>query len=568
MHSKIGNRIFVAMLLVAVIPLVLLFVYISVVYSENIKTSIEENNQLMKENCVDEFESYLRQIEYVSNQCYEDSVQTILQDKGNTAVNKYINQESLTNIFNIRLDLFGIMNRVESVSIQVNEGLHYDIKGNTLISDEFAEELYEEAEGRYKYQVILPVPSEDNLFIYGRNIRSVSSNGKYLGVIYITFQEDVLIDILDKYMQTETSFLTITDKNDNLIYTNYSGEEVSFQEFFRDEQYYDSYDRADFQIADFALEISFYNEKSLTEQAIYQLLYLTALITIVSCITIIILSKIMSQSLVRPIIALKKGVEQVKSGNYQWKTKLKSDDELTDLSNSFQEMAIEIDTLINQIYSKEISEKEAVIASLTAQINPHFLYNTLDMVKSMAEIEGVDEIGEIAKALSVLFRYSTRTDVLLVTVKEEVSNLENYIKIIDARFGDKIQFVLDIQEEAMPYSIIKLCLQPLVENSINHGLVKKNGKGIIGITITCDDRYLYIVEYDTGVGMKEDDLEEVQIALNQGTLLTRKSENGVGLNNINQRIKLYYGNEYGLSLGNYKDEGLSVQIKIPLKHNL
>jgi len=224
-----------------------------------------------------------------------------------------------------------------------------------------------------------------------------------------------------------------------------------------------------------------------------------------------------------------------------------------------------IDYLINKISSIKLRQKEAELNSLQNQINPHFLYNTLESIRGAALYHGIQEIASMAKSLSLLFRYSI-SERVLVSVREELQHLENYISIQNFRFEDKFRLQYNIPPEFMDYKILKLTLQPLIENSIKHGLEMKLGKGTIKIEILQLNSNIKIVISDDGLGIPPKKLEELNRSL-AGTrsgdpATVSNSGTGIGVMNVNARIKLYFGDQYGLRFREAA-VGTTVEITLP-----
>lgn len=225
----------------------------------------------------------------------------------------------------------------------------------------------------------------------------------------------------------------------------------------------------------------------------------------------------------------------------------------------------DVDYLINKISSIKLSQKEAELNSLQNQINPHFLYNTLESIRGAALYHGIHEIASMSKSLSLLFRYSINERVL-VSVKEELQHLENYISIQNFRFEDKFELQYNIPPDLMNYKILKLTLQPLIENSIKHGLEMKLGKGTIKIEILSLDSNIKVLISDDGLGIPPKKLEELNRSLasdkNRNAVEGIRTGTGIGVMNVNSRIKLYFGEQYGLK---FRDAlaGTTVEITLP-----
>ncbi|NLK87644.1 MAG: histidine kinase [Clostridiaceae bacterium] len=225
----------------------------------------------------------------------------------------------------------------------------------------------------------------------------------------------------------------------------------------------------------------------------------------------------------------------------------------------------EVDYLINKISSIKLSQKEAELNSLQNQINPHFLYNTLESIRGAALYHGIHEIASMSKSLSLLFRYSI-SERVLVSVKEELQHLENYISIQNFRFEDKFELEYNIPPELMNYKILKLTLQPLIENSIKHGLEMKLGKGTIKIEILSLESNIKLIISDDGLGIPPKKLEELNRSLtndkSRSTDEGVRTGTGIGVMNVNSRIRLYFGEQYGLR---FRDAlaGTTVEITLP-----
>lgn len=227
--------------------------------------------------------------------------------------------------------------------------------------------------------------------------------------------------------------------------------------------------------------------------------------------------------------------------------------------------ATDIDFFINKIYTIKLRQKEAELNSLQNQINPHFLYNTLESIRGAALYHGISEIAAMSKALSLLFRYSI-SERVLVTIKEELQHLENYISIQNFRYENRFELQYNIPPELMNYKVLKLTLQPLIENSIKHGLEMKLGKGTISIEVLVLDSNIKIIISDDGLGIPPKKLEELNRSLAndkyQATMEGEHSRTGIGVINVNSRIKLYFGDQYGLKFREAL-AGTIVEITLP-----
>lgn len=220
----------------------------------------------------------------------------------------------------------------------------------------------------------------------------------------------------------------------------------------------------------------------------------------------------------------------------------------------------------------KLSNRQAQYLALQNQINPHFLYNTLEAIRGDALSEGINTIATTTEALATFFRYTISNVDSLVTLEEELSNAENYFAIQNYRFGDKISMEIIIEEgekELLSCQIPKLTLQPIIENAIIHGLENKIGRGKVVIRMTSDGKRLIIEIEDDGVGMKEAVLRDINGYLKHLRVDIKEDEKlkvgGIALKNVNERIHLLFGEPYGLRVLSVENYGTQVIIELPLQ---
>lgn len=231
----------------------------------------------------------------------------------------------------------------------------------------------------------------------------------------------------------------------------------------------------------------------------------------------------------------------------------------TDLFSTIDELNVQIFETSSKLYEEKIRGQATEISYFRSQINPHFLYNVLELVRSEALKSNAPEIAAITVAMGKMYRYNTKGSPI-VCFEEELEMTKAYVEIQKYRFKDKFEIFYNIPEEALKKKVIKMILQPIVENAINHGIEPsiENCTLFIGCTFTDDE---FIVEVrDDGVGMNENRLNEIQTLLNETTY---NPETYVGILNTNARLKLQYGTEYGISIESHENDGTIVQIHMP-----
>ncbi|WP_082989708.1 sensor histidine kinase [Christensenella intestinihominis] len=214
----------------------------------------------------------------------------------------------------------------------------------------------------------------------------------------------------------------------------------------------------------------------------------------------------------------------------------------------------------------QLMKKQAELDALQSQINPHFLYNTLEAIRGQAIEYGLQDIEMMTRSLSKLFRYSISNHNTLVTLREELDNVDNYLYIQHLRFNNKFTKISRIDEDALDYLVPKLIIQPIVENAIYHGLEMKIGQGKIMISAYITETRLIIDIQDDGLGISEENLRKLNATLSEGNTQIKPHTKGssIGLRNVNARIRLTFGEDYGISVYSTEGTGTDVQLKLPL----
>lgn len=289
-----------------------------------------------------------------------------------------------------------------------------------------------------------------------------------------------------------------------------------------------------------------------------------SVVCIVTLLTVV-LSILASQSVARPIQELCKMSKKVAKGDFSAKTEVTSEaeDEIAVLTNSFNDMTAEIGHLVEDIKREQANLRVMESKLLQAQINPHFLYNTLDTIVWLAEEKQTDEVVMMVTRLSEFFRTTLSQGRDYITVEEEKRHVDSYLQIQQFRYQDIMDYEIDIEEDILDYTLPKLTLQPLVENALYHGIKNKRGKGTITIKGFRKDNKIVLKVIDNGKGMTETELDGLR------RYIAGYKENmthGFGLANVNQRIHYYYGEEYGIFYESAENKGTEAVIILPAKN--
>lgn len=288
------------------------------------------------------------------------------------------------------------------------------------------------------------------------------------------------------------------------------------------------------------------------------------IVAMVTCIVIIIASYIysrFSRGVTRELQSLNEIMERAEDRNFKEEIKIRRIEEFIQLGGAYNKLINRIHILVNEVMREKLNAKQAQLENLQAQINPHFLYNTLDCISWKAMANDQTEIAEMIQCLSKMFRFSLGRGEKEIELSKEVENTRNYLLLQKKRFEDKLVYLIDIPDSVLKYRVIKFFLQPLVENSILHGIQSKPEKGYIGISAGEEDGQLVVRVWDNGTGIDE---QQVAVLLRGDTYDNRGKRHRHGIYNVNERLKMRYGEESALRFENRKNGGTKVTIRIPI----
>lgn len=295
------------------------------------------------------------------------------------------------------------------------------------------------------------------------------------------------------------------------------------------------------------------NELSSDTKMIRDITVYAVLICFFLCVLMIVL---FSHRVLSPLNLIRKSMKTLEKENFNVNIPIRGNDEIALIGTTFNRMSKRLGELINEVYTGQIRQKEAELKALQAQINPHFLYNTLDTIYWMCRMEKAYESSDLVQALSRLFRLSLNSGNELTTVGKELEHLESYITIQKKRFDDSIHFHIEVSPETLHCQVVKLVLQPLVENAISHGIEKKGSGGTIRISIKEADGQLVYRIADDGTGA---DGAEMAALLEK----PEDGNRGFGIKNVNDRIQLKFGTDSGIRFVTSPGNGMTVIVRQP-----
>ncbi len=452
---------------------------------------------------------------------------------------------------------------------------------HNYVSDIYSDPEYTNAEIVKKYvesdNPVMLVSSyyneyrKKNILRFVMKLYNESNLQDKIGYVVCDVDTKNLEKIMDKYRIDRTAFMWLQPTGDRPIDTlgdldaeqtkEYNALEKSIacgkkaenetnskQEFFRiDQQHYN------------LTAYSMMPQKVLRQNQRNLTINLLAIALLMICVSMIITGFI-SSGLTRPLELLMNTIQKIGNGNVQLRAKIVKEDEIGELAQKFNEMLDQMEELKQKEYQAKQLLNRAEYKALQAEVNPHFLYNTLDTMASIAEIRNCPEVSHMSQSLALIFRYSLNMKDPFSTVENEIAHLKNYIYVMDMRMHDNIQYTFDVDEMTLKSKLPRLSLQPIVENAINHGLRNKRGKKKIGIQIKREQMDLVICIEDNGIGL---DTSAINESLRKNELDFVEKGNSIGLHNINARLKMLYGNQYGMHLESMLGEGTKVFMILP-----
>lgn len=468
-------------------------------------------------------------------------------------------RDDITNIFAIRI-YDDELNIICNDSIKrINKFSNYEtsawykaliLEGNdNVITSSYVQNLVED---QYNWVISLGVAVRDK-------------SGETVGIILIDLNYSSIKDICDNVMPENYGYIYLLSEDGEIVYhptqqlifNNVREEDVTIVQNVNN-----NYIRKGGNI--YIILNSFQNNWKtvavLNENAVYRNSTINTIIFASIGLLAIILSLFISYKFsnwfTKPLRELSYNMKKVQKGNLTVRVDIDNKDEIGDLGESFNIMTERLEQSLERILVEQEEKRNSELNALRAQINPHFLYNTLDSIIWMAECKQNDEVVSMTSALSKMLRASISRQPSGATLKLELQNVENYLKIQKLRYSNKLDYEINVDEKLLNKKAVHLGLQPLVENAIYHGI--KNKKGYGKITINAYEEYglLKIQVIDNGEGMSEDILSSL-------LQYDRSDDTGIGIYNVDRRIKLLFGNDYGLSIESKKKKGTSVTMTIP-----
>lgn len=564
-------------IVVALIPFLIFSIVSGFVFLDHAQKTAEEHSVQLIHQVSNSMDVYVETIEKMVNY-----IQLELQDtpfftmesegaSGWDSETAYI-RSVLENVANSHREVAGIF-------IATKEDLYVSTGMSRISRDPFQNERWyrEASENPEEIQLISVVTgrnivtnrsySIDDVFSLAKAVQDPET-GEVLGVILLDIRHDIIQSSINGVTIGEKGFVFVMDQEDNIVYTPVNGivYRVNPKWVKAMEPMSVQIQGGSYQIRS---ELSPYTGWrtvgvfSMDEvmSSVNTIVYILFTCVIISLVLVVIVSFKFSRTLTNPIFKLKRLMKQAESGDLTVRFNFQHNDEIGELGQSFNHMIARIDQLIQMVYVEQENKRTAEMKSLQEQIKPHFLYNTLDTISWMARDYDAEDIVRLVDALTNMFRIGLSHGKDIITVKEEITHVSNYLYIQKIRYKDKLNYVIHVDESLYAIEVPKLILQPLVENAIYHGVKAKRG-GTITITGVPEGENLVFTVQDNGAGMPQEKVEELNRRMSERSVLDEKKS--FGLFYIRERIQLCYGKGYGVHVESTLGEGTRVTITLPL----
>lgn len=401
--------------------------------------------------------------------------------------------------------------------------------------------------------------------------RPVVDGGKVIGAAIAEIKCNVLMDIFNLNLKDDGTILIIDSRTGNFIFKPDTGKlKVKFDEedykrisekfATKKGSFYTRLGNRDFLAVYYYSDFSKWTTIGLVPKdkllsGFTNTRNTTILLSIAFLVLAAGLSYFMSSILTKNLYKLNKALKTIDKDNLDISVKIVSRDEISQLYYQFNSMVVRIKELVSDIKQKEKEKRRAEMNALQAQINPHFLYNTLNTIQFLSVLQGVENIKTISESLSTLLHINLE-DRTFISVDEEMRYLKSYLSIQEYKYSNKLVSNFILEEGTGRLMLLKLLLQPIVENSILHGIALMKGQGTILIKIYTENNCLKLRVQDNGIGMGEEKIREI--------LDNKVQSNGIGIQNVLSRIKTNFGNDYGISISSQENLYTIVEITLPV----
>ena len=587
-------------LLILISIAIFMMILVQIIYYLSFSSLIQSNAELYSTNIINQAEAKLdstaNSIEEAANVAgYNTTVQSYLGASEYQSIasleNKTDLQEHVNNLFKslvkanpniIDISLIDNNDQVFTAFAEIDYSMYHSLKEEYKL-EKSTEPFFTNMiidDGKVCYLYILPILSMDSSYSM--------TDSPELGYCIILCKASQLESAVQNTSISSNSLFIMLDRYNRIVLSNKDGmvgntfdeafvKEINAEKYYKKEMYMNKQSLIQGAVnSNMGWKIiSIIPISELTSQmdGIKRLGIILAIITL---LLTSLVGFVFIRNITGPIAKIVKLMNEIGEKNIKQRIFMKETNEIgviaTDINimlDKIENMTANNFTMHSKLYEMELSKKEAEISALQSQINPHFLYNTLECIRSIGLKHRISDIVLISTSMAKIFRYCIKGS-NYVTIEEELGCIKDYLNIISIRFMGKMQSQICIDEDLMKLPIIKMILQPIVENAVYHGLEAKVGSGTIIVNGSKSVDRMEFQIIDDGVGMDEYDVKTINESLrarqeniDENNLFYKRS---IGLENINNRIKLYYGDDYGLYLYSKPNEGVRVVVTLPVEN--
>lgn len=572
-RTSIRYTIFIYFTVSALVAMLLSGIALYVQMSRQFTEVIQEESQAVLGQVNRSVDSYLRTIMKLSDSLYYGVIKNA--DLSTEEVNGQItllydnNKDSIANI--ALLSKGGeLLEAVPAARLKTDlDVTKEEWFGNTLertdnlhFTTPHVQYIFDNNENQYRWVITLT-----------RAVEITHGKSTDQGILLIDIRYSSLQQILENIALGNQGYLYMINGSGDLIYhpkmqlieTGQMSENIAAATGYRDGSYREEYNG---EMRDVSVKFVGYTgwkllsvtpEKGLSLSNLKMRLFVVFVVASF-LLALVLINAFISSRITNPIQELEKSVNAIEEGELDTEVYTGGSYEIRHLGRSIGEMAKRIKTLMQDIVAEHESKRKSEFDTLQSQINPHFLYNTLDIIVWMIENEQKQEAVKVVTALARFFRISLSKGKNIIPVSDELEHVRNYLMIQQMRFKNKFTYVIEAEEDVMGLSCLKLLLQPLVENAIYHGMEFMDGDGEIHVRVYREEDDLWFWISDNGLGMTG---EQVEGLLSEKPHVSSRRGSGIGVKNVNERIKLYFGDSYGLAIESEPDEGTVIRIHLP-----
>lgn len=582
-NTNLRRKLFLSYLFLVVFPFLMSTLMLSLTSSSNIKNNTLSYINLFSEQISSNIDSYIGELDRMTRiAILDETLCKLLTTKEDLAgVDSYIANQHMNNeILKLMTQKPDIINITYiGANGMVYSGTSNAIQDMTLFNqithayqpEQYTQNLYISKAHIPNYLLVNVNQKKVPHFTITRFLYTL--NKEYIGAIVLCISCQDLLDTINiNPSLLENGARIVITNEDNTILADtsekFNAENVDDSNYYIFDPQENDPDNMYFSSSSNQLTTTVIINKSQLFKSTSDFNTLSLFLNFILIVAIIVLSFYFSYRLMKPIKLLQHAATECASGNYTVQIPVYSQDEIGELCTSFNFMTTQIQTLLDKVYHYQLATKQAQLESLQNQINPHFLHNTLEIIRMKALINKDSEVADMVQTLAKLFRITLDRTTNIVSIKDELEHVTTYLAIQNMRFNNRFHFISNVPEALLNCSIIKLTLQPLVENCIKHGFTKTFGDEQITITLEEKENDLFIFICDNGVGIDAHNLKRMNEKINHTSADGETIDDSIGIVNIADRIRLEYGVDYYLHILPNTPRGTTIELKIPKSMNI